>query len=436
MNAGVPLVRLFGFEIRAHWTWVFLLAMVTVVFGAGLSGETNAGFDPVWGWGTAIVTAALVFASVTVHELAHAGIARRNGIGGDVVVVQMLGGTYLMEVRARTPGQEFRTALAGPVLSLVMLSIFGGVAVLLELAWGASGNVPQGIAAAAFVTEVLALFNLFLAAINLIPGYPMDGARVVHAISWARSGREDKATATANRVGRLVGGCFILVGAALVPLIDLWPGLALMVAGWLLIGSSRVLDRRAMLQSLIAGAHVSDALDSAPARIPPQLTLDVFAGEYLGDRVGAAALVQRGQELLGMIGTAQIRRIPRRNWPLMRTEQAMVPIGSVPRTSGDAELWTALETLERSGLDALLIGTGEEVSALLTRRSAAHLMRERAEAHAKQSAAAAVPPRGFFGRRQPPAPPAPPAAPAPPAEPTVAPTDDTIDTDDTNDTQR
>jgi Zn-dependent protease len=435
MNSGVPLGRIFGIEIRAHWTWVFLLAMITVAFGAGLSAQTDDGLGPALGWATAIVTAVLVFASVTAHELAHVGIARRNGIGGNVVVVQMLGGTYLMEVRPRTPGQELRTALAGPVMSLVLLSIFGAAACFLELVWGASDNVPQQIAAAAFVTEVLALFNMFLAAINLIPGYPMDGARVVHAISWARSGREDVANATASRVGRLVGGGVMVVGAVLVPLTDLWPGLALIVAGWLLIGSSRVLDRRAMLQSLIAGARVSDALDSDPARIPPQLTLDVFAGEYLGDRLGAAALVERGQELMGMIGTAQIRRIPRRNWPLTRTEQVMVPLGSVPRTSGDAELWPALETLERSGLDALLIGTGEQVSALLTRRSVAHLISQLAEEHAKQSSAATAP-RGLFGRRRPPAPPSARRSsaarpPAPPSEPTAAPTHESHDTDDT-----
>ena len=435
MNSGVPLGRIFGIEIRAHWTWVFLLALITVAFGAGLSAQTDGGLSPALGWVTAIVTAVLIFASVTVHELAHVGIARRNGIGGNVVVVQMLGGTYLMEVRPRTPGQELRTALAGPVMSLVMLSIFGAAAGFLELVWGASANVPQEIEAAAFVTEILALFNLFLAAINLIPGYPMDGARVVHAISWARSGREDVATATATRVGRLVGGSIMVVGAVLVPLTDLWPGLAMMVAGWLLIGSSRVLERRAMLRSLIAGTRVSDALDSEPARIPPQLTLDVFAGEYLGDRLGAAALVERGQELLGMIGTAQIRRIPRRSWPHTRTEQAMVPLGSVPRTSGDAELWPALETLERSGLDALLIGTGEQVSALFTRRSVAQLISQRAEEHAKRSAAAR-PSRGFFGRRRPPAPPsARPSSvarpPARPSEPTAVPTDDTDDTDDT-----
>jgi Zn-dependent protease len=416
MNSGLPLGRAFGTEIRAHWTWILLLALITVVFGEGLSTQTGPGFDAALGWGTAIVTAILIFASVTVHELAHVRVARRAGIGGNVVVIQLLGGTYLMEVRPRTWGQELRVALAGPLVSVTLAAVFATIAGAIELGWGGSNDVPQGILAASFVTEVLALFNLLLLVTNLIPGYPMDGARVVHAVAWARYGRDDVATKVASRVGRIVGFGVMAVGAVIIVLVDLWPGLALIVAGWLLVGSSRILDRRLMLQNLIAGAHVSDAADSDFARVPAQLTLDVFAGEYLRDRLGGAALVERGEELLGLIGTAQIRRIPRRNWPVMRTEQAMVPLGSVPRASGDADLWPALEILERSGLDGLLIGTGQHVSALLTRRSAGRLIRELAERQARESGVLLLVPR-LPGRRTPSAPPGPPAPPVPPAGP-------------------
>ncbi len=414
MNSGVPLGRVFGTEIRAHWTWIFLLAFITVVLGEGLAAQANTNVDSAWAWGSAIVTALLVFASVTVHELAHVVIARRNGIGANVVVIQLLGGTYLMEARPDNWGQELRAALAGPFVSVVLVLAFGTIAAVSEVGWGSSGNVPDSVAAVSFVSEILALFNLFLAATNLIPGYPMDGARIVHAVAWARSGRDEVATMVASRVGRMVGIGVMTLGVGAIIFVDLWPGLALLVAGWLLVGSSRLLDRRLFLQGLIAGAHVSDAADSDTARIPPQLTLDVFAGEYLGERLGGAALVERGEELLGLIGTAQIRRIPRRNWPAMRTEQAMVPLGSVPWARGDSDLWPALEVLERSGLDGLLIGTGEHVSALLTRRSISVLIHERATQQALASRALLQVAR-FPGRRPPPAPPAPPAVPGPPA---------------------
>jgi hypothetical protein len=216
------------------------------------------------------------------------------------------------------------------------------------------------------------------------------------------------------------------LGVSVVVLVDLLPGAALVLAGWLLVGSSRILDRRLMLQNLIAGARVSDAADSDFARLPPQLTLDVFAGEYLGEKLGAAALVERGEELLGLIGTMQIRKISRRKWPTIRTEQAMIPLASVARTAGDVELWTALEALERSGLDAMLIGTGEHVTELLTRRSAGHLIHERAEQRARESG---LLPQilKFPMRRTPPRPPAAPPPPATPEEPAGTSSDDTPD---------
>jgi Zn-dependent protease len=403
MNAGVPIGRLFGTEVRAHWTWVFLLALTTVVFGSGLSARTDIGFDAVSGWTTAVVCAVLLFASVAVHELAHVYMARRNGVGGSVVVVQVLGGTYLMEVHAKTPSQELRVAIAGPLASLAMFAVFGGFGIALDILWGGPPPAPIVITCATVVGELIGVFNLFLAAINMVPGYPMDGARVVHALAWSRTGLETSGNAAASRVGRWTGLAAIAIGAVIAPMTDWWPGLALVVAGWMLVGSSRLLDRRALLQGLLAGALVSDAADVDLARIPPQLTLDVFAGQYLAEGLGTVALVERGQELLGLIGTSQIRRIPRRNWASMHTEQAMVPLAKVPWIAADLELWPALELLERSGLDALLIGTGLPVSAMLTRRSATRLIRERVEEQARQLAAAkslvaAQVWRGFRGR--------------------------------------
>jgi hypothetical protein len=190
------------------------------------------------------------------------------------------------------------------------------------------------------------------------------------------------------------------LGALLIPVTEVWPGLTLIIAGWLLVGSSRMLDQRAMIRSLIAGARVIDAADLDPARVPPQLTLDVFAGDFLGERLGGAALVERGDELLGLIGTLQIRRIPRKSWTMTRTEQAMVPVVNVPRTSGDADLWPALEALERSGLDAFLVGPVGQGSALLTRRSASQLIRERAQARAVELRTG-LPGLRFPGRRSP-----------------------------------
>lgn len=381
---GLTLGRVFGTEVRAHWTWIFVLAFIAVVFGSDLSDGTAAAWPPTAAWGSSIATAMLVFGSVCAHELAHVKVARRNGLRNPVVVIQLLGGPYVMEVKPKTAGEEFRIALAGPALSLLLTAAFGLVAAVLVMGPTNVDQTPYWFQAIGFVALMVSAFNLVLGVVNLVPGYPLDGARLLHALVWRRAGQESVATAAAVRVGRYVGVLLLVIGASALVFVDPALGLALLVAGWLLMGSSRVLDRRSALQSLVSGLHVADAEDADPARVPPQLTLDVFAADYLAERLGTAALVERGSELLGLIGTAQIRRIPRRIWTRTRTEQAMVAIGDVPRLDGSTDLWAGLEALDRSGLDGLLVTTGAVEGVLMTRRSAARLIHDRAEARQQE----------------------------------------------------
>lgn len=416
MNSGIALGRVFGTEIRVHWSWIPVLAILSVFFGVGLGSQAGPQWPAGLAWATAIATAVLLFGSVVIHELAHVAVARRGGIGGNIVVVQLLGGTYVMELRALTPGQQFRAAAAGPLVSTGLVVVFGLVAVIATAAYGGTDTGPSWLQAIDFAAVTLGLFNLFLVVVNLIPGYPMDGGQLVHALAWRRSGDRRKANGTVSRVGRFVGFILLVLGAGLAVEVDLLPGLGLMVAGWVLVSSSRILERRGFLQSLTNGLRVVDAADSESTRVPPQLTLDVFASEYMGARLGSAALVESGGELLGLIGQAQIRRIPKRNWPTTRTDHAMVPIANVPHANPDADLWPVLEVLERSGQDALLIGSGEPDVLLMTRRSVARLIHERASEQVRLKKLA----DGLAGlgrRRQPVAPVEPPAQVQPNASP-------------------
>lgn len=395
---GLTLGRVFGTEVRAHWTWIVILAFIAVIFGTDLSNGTAAVWPSGLAWGASIAIAALVFVSVTAHELAHVYVARRNGQLIPVVVVQLLGGAYVMDVKPKNAGEEVRISLAGSVLSLALALAFGIVAVVLSVGPFDIDRAPAGLQAVQFVASMMAVFNVMLCVINLVPGYPMDGARILHGLVWGRTGKEEVATAAAIRVGRSTGIALIILGAIALAVMDTAVGLALIVAGWLMMGSSRILDRRKSLQTLVAGLLVSDAEDTEAAHIPPQLTLDVFAGEYLGERLGAAALVERGSELLGLIGTAQIRRIPRRLWTMTRTSEAMVPIGAVPSVSGELDLWSALEVLERTGLDALLVTAGAP-GAVVSRRSAARLVHQKAEEKQRDLLALGLSKKGRFRGR-------------------------------------
>lgn len=401
MNWSVPLGRIFDTEVRAHWSWIIILAFIAVVFSTDLSAQASspAGWNLAWAWGTSIVTAALVFFSVVVHELAHVAVARRNGMRSPAVVIQLIGGAFAMEINPKNPGEEFRVAIAGSALSFLLMLLFGGVTLLLAIGPINIDSAPLALQAFQFVTFILALFNGFLGGVNLMPGYPLDGARVAHAIAWRRTGDEVGAAATSTRLGRYMGLSLVATGVFVAFYGDPTAGLCLGVGGWLIAGASKVLDRRAQLRSLMTGLRVADAEDPDSARIPPQLTLDVFAGEYLAERTGTAALVERGTEMLGLIGTAQIRRVPRRAWPNTHTEQVMVPIGSVPSAARDSDLWAALEVLERTGLDAMLVSGSEDEPVLMTRRAAARIVRERVEVQQREMLAGGQLKKGRFRGR-------------------------------------
>ena len=390
--SGLTLGRVFGTEIRAHWTWVLILAFIAVVFGMDLSDGTAASWSVGLAYGSSIATAALIFLSVAAHELAHVKVARRNGQRIPVLVVQLLGGPYVMAVAPKTPGEEIRISAVGCAFSLLLSLAFGFVAVGLSVGPFNIDQAPDGLQAIQFVTSMVAIFNMMLCVINLVPGYPMDGAVLLHGLVWARTGSEETGTAATIRIGRYTGIVLMMLGATSFALLDSVAGLALIVAGWMMMASSRTMDRRRSLQGIVAGLHVSDAEDTEAARVPPQLTLDVFAGSYLGERLGAAAMVERGSELLGLIGTAQIRRIPRRSWPLTHTADAMIPIADIPTVSGEMDLWSAQEVLERSGLDALLVAAAAPV-ALVTRQSAAKVVHQRVEERQREMLA-----QGLAGR--------------------------------------
>jgi Zn-dependent protease len=236
---GLTLGRVFGTEVRAHWTWIFVLAFIVVVFGSELSDGTAAAWPPAAAWGTSIAMSLLVFGSVCAHELAHVKVARRNGLSNPVVVVQLLGGPYVMEVRPKTADQELRIALVGSALSFLLAAAFGLVAAVFIIGPINVDQAAYWLQAVEFVSFMASAFNVLLGVVNLVPGYPLDGARVLHALVWRRTGQESVATAAAVRVGRYVGVLLIAMGALALVFVDPALGLALVVAGWLVMGSSR-----------------------------------------------------------------------------------------------------------------------------------------------------------------------------------------------------
>ena len=369
---GVPVARILGFEIRLHLSWVFIVAVVTVTV-AGRLGDVQTDVDPAWTWAIGLIGSLGFMLTVIAHELAHAVVARRDGAPGSVLVVQFIGSPAPIDVIASSPRAEAAIAVAGPLMSLLLGTTF----VLLAIGSLTLGSLAGPVAD---VFIIIGALSLLLAGVSVVPAFPLDGARFVRAVAWARTGNQRAGTRVAGVVGKYAGGVALVAGLGIILTGETVDGLMVGLIGWFLMASARSVDRWLILDDLIQGMSVGEAMEKDLSTISPQLTLDTFAAGVLDGTVTPALPVLRDDELVGIIGLAQVRAVAQRNWSSTRTEDVMVSKPDMPTASPDDRLTDALERLRQSHLDGLPVLDGETLRGVLTRRSIAALLHARAEA--------------------------------------------------------
>lgn len=370
--SGVPIARLFGIEIRLHLSWIFIVAIITATVGGRLT-SLQPTADPALAWGIGVAASLAFLVTVVAHELAHALVARRSGMIVDAIAVHFIGSPAVVDVRADTPRAEAAVALAGPLTSLGIGVAASAVAFL---------SVMSGNEIAQIVGDVLIIvgtLDVVLALVSLVPAFPLDGGRVVRAIGWARTGDPRRGAKAAAAVGRAVGWLLVATGLGVILAGETVDGVMIGLIGWFLGVSGRSVDRWAVLDALIAGVRVSEAMEEELETISPQLTLDTFAPQVLDGTLGPALPVLRGEELVGIVGAVQLRGVPRRDWPSTRTSDVMVDAADVPTIGPDATVTEALERLRDSHLDGLPVFDAGALLGVLTRRSVAVALRAKAD---------------------------------------------------------
>jgi Zn-dependent protease/predicted transcriptional regulator len=370
--SGWPIARLFGFEIRIHLSWILIGALVTVLVVNQL--ETNApGLPMPLRWLTGAGIAVAFFLSVLAHELGHGIVARRRGLEVGPITVFFFGGSASFQLESDRPRDEAAVAIAGPAVSLVIGSVLAAVGLVLQ------ASADETVRAAGLVSLVLASLNLILGAANLVPAYPLDGGRVVRAVFWARSGDEKRGARAAATSGRVVGWGLIGGGLAVMVSGNTLDGLLLGLSGWLLGSASRGIARRIAVQELIEDVRVGDVVDRAISTVSPQLTVDTFADRLFEGGDGSALPVVRNDQVIGVIGGAQLRRLSRKAWATTRAEDVMVGPPSMSALAPGDSLWSALDRLRRTGLDGLPVMVDGGFVGLVTRQLVATAIQDRAK---------------------------------------------------------
>jgi Zn-dependent protease len=369
---GVPVARVLGFEVRLHLSWLFIVAIVTVTVAGRLS-AFQPNIEPALSWAIGLLGSLGFMVTVIGHELAHAVAARRDGAETDTVVVHFIGSPALVDVVASSPRAEALVAIAGPLASAAIGATLTAVALGL-LALG----TPFGPVADVLV--IVGALDLILAGVSLVPAFPLDGGRLVRAAAWARARDQRAGTRAAGVVGRWTGRFLLIVGLGIILTGDTLDGIMVGLVGWFLMASARSVERWLVLDDLVQGIRVDEAMEQQLETVTPQLTLDTFAPSILDGSVGPALPVIHDDAVIGIVGLAQVRSIPQRSWPSTRTEDVMVGGDDLPTATPDERLTDALERLRRSHLDGLPVLDGKTLRGVLTRRSIAAILHARADA--------------------------------------------------------
>jgi Zn-dependent protease/predicted transcriptional regulator len=363
---GIRLFRAFGVAIYADWSLLGIFAIVALSLGMQVLPSWHPDWSPALIWTTAIVAAVAFFASILAHELSHALVGRAKGVPIRRITLFLFGGMAHMEKQPPTPGSELWMAIVGPITSLAI-----GFAATIG-AWLVAGPVVRELATVDQLAALTAMgpgatllawlgpVNIMLGVFNLIPGFPLDGGRVLRAILWKATGDLLKATRWASFGGKVVGAFLMATGIAM--MLGIWIpffGTGLMSGLWLLL-IGWFLSKAAALSygQVVAGETLRDVPTSALMRrrflaVPPHRSLDRFMAEYVMESDQHSFPVVADGRIVGMISAHEVRRVPPSQWEQTRVADVMLPATEIPAVSPDTSAVEALQQLESARLEQI-----------------------------------------------------------------------------------
>jgi Zn-dependent protease len=322
-GSSIQLVRVFGIRIGVDYSWFIVLFLIIWQL-TGYYGDVAPGSNA---FALAVISALLFFLSLLLHELGHAWVAIRNGIPIEGIDLWMFGGVAKLGRDTDSPGVEFRVAIAGPVVTLMIALVCFALGSAVSSGSAALDSAQFSNDVTGATTAVLGYLlsiNVLLLAFNLIPAFPLDGGRVARAIAWKITGDRTRATRFAARLGRGGGWLMVAGGAALFLSGDSVSGIWLAFIGWFLAGAARSAEAQADFSGRIEHLRVADVMDAQPVAIPEDWTL-ADAEQQFFLRYGWAwfPVIDSNGRLVGVVSREAVQSVPAEERTISRVSSVM-----------------------------------------------------------------------------------------------------------------
>jgi Zn-dependent protease/CBS domain-containing protein len=352
----LPLGRVLGIPLRLDYSWFLIFALITWSLAVSYYPHEFPHWSGSLYWVIGAITAIMLFVSVLLHELGHSVLAMRFKVPVRKITLFIFGGIAQLGSEPPSAVAEFWIAVAGPAVSLALAFVFE---ILQHVLTGAEPLMA--------LAKYLALINGMLFLFNLVPGFPLDGGRVLRAIVWGATKNLRRATFVAANVGRFIAFAFIFLGLWQALSGNLLNGIWIAFIGWFLDSAAAGQLHAQDAQDMMAGYKVAAAMNPQFVSIPSDMTLSHLVDEHILGSSQRCFAVTRGDRLSGLLTLHGLREIPRDQWATTTAEEAMIPFERLKVVTPDTELWTALEEMQRDGFNQLPVMIDDRVVGMLSR---------------------------------------------------------------------
>ena len=373
MKSSIRFGKLFGIEIGLHYSWFVIALLITM----SLSSQFQASHAE-WGssviWALSILTALLFFVTLVAHEMSHALVARARGLTTKAITLFALGGVAQIEKEPEDAKTEFLVGIAGPLSSAVIG--FGSLAIAWALGWPI-GTMPETPLLAMFVW--LGYINLTLAAFNMIPGYPLDGGRILRSILWMASHDGVKATRMAANVGKIIALLFIAFGIFRYFDGAGFGGLWLAFIGWFLLQAATASVSSVTLTANLKGVRVSDVMTADCVKVDGNINVEHFVEDHLLRSGRRCFVVEQNGQVTCLVTAHEIKELERPRWKYTTLVDIMRPLDQLHTVTPTTPVMEALETMGRDDVNQLPVVTGNHLDGIVTRANVLQFLQTRAE---------------------------------------------------------
>src|SRR2546425_12576061 len=367
----IRLGKLLGITFQIDPTWFVVFTLITLSLTSRFA-EEHPHWTPLTYWIVGILTSILFFASVVLHELAHSAVAISKGIPVRSITLFIFGGVAQISREASRPATEFLVAAAGPAASIMISIFFGGL-------WLLSKGTYEVVAA---LGQWLAEINLMLALFNLIPGFPLDGGRILRSIIWGVSGNFATATRAASTLGKLVAYLFIILGVVIGLRGNFINGLWIGFIGWFLLNAAQQSFQQVVLRESLSGIKANDMMTRDCPRIPQGITVAQFIEDFLFRTGRHCFLIMDQDLLLGIITLHEVNKTSRDRWNQIRVEEIMLPLQQLKWVSPDQDIVRILEYMDREDINQVPVVEQGRLLGMVGRHEILHLLQRRLEVSA------------------------------------------------------